>query len=231
MGAQPKSHDLTASIARTLEAEIVIGHIRPLERLIEEDIAGRFQVKRHVARQALIDLEAAGILQRQPAKGVVVREYSPQEIDRLYQVRELVESQAAALIELPISPDDYDAIETICLEHAEAVKAFDLSNAADANMRFHREIYRLCGNEFLSKIINDLAHRANIARYLMNSDTDYLKRATDEHFVILKALKGNDNAELARLCVKHMQTARIRCRMRRTNAPRIDKMELQRPNH
>lgn len=231
MGAQPKSHDLTASIARALEAEIVIGHIRPLERLVEEDIAGRFQVKRHVARQALIDLEAAGILSRQPAKGVVVREYSPQEIDRLYRVREMVESQAASLIELPLSRGDFETIETICLEHAEAVRAYDLYQVVDANMRFHREIYRLCGNEFLWDIINDLAQKANLARYVMNSDAEYLKQARDEHFAIVKALQGEDNSELARLCIKHMQTARIRSRMCRTNGSRIEKMEASYPRN
>ena len=56
-------------IAGALEEEIALGHLAPRERLVEEELAERFQVKRHVIRQALADLDAMGIIVRQPNRG------------------------------------------------------------------------------------------------------------------------------------------------------------------
>jgi DNA-binding GntR family transcriptional regulator len=47
-------------VANVLEEEIVLGWLQPRERLIEEDIASRFKVKRHVVREAIAELERMG---------------------------------------------------------------------------------------------------------------------------------------------------------------------------
>ena len=47
--------EASLEFAGQLEEDIVFGRLHPRERLIEEDISSRFQAKRHVVRQALID--------------------------------------------------------------------------------------------------------------------------------------------------------------------------------
>jgi len=56
-------------VANALEEEIVLGWLQPRERLIEEDIASRFEVKRHVVREAIAELERMGLVERVQNKG------------------------------------------------------------------------------------------------------------------------------------------------------------------
>ena len=90
-----------AEIDTALEEEIALGHLAPRERLVEEELAERFHVKRHVIRQALVELDAMGIVVRQPNRGAAVKDFSVAEVEQLYLVRTLVESCAAKLIPMP----------------------------------------------------------------------------------------------------------------------------------
>ena len=56
---------------------------------------------RHFARQALVQLEAMGIVVRERNKGATVRSLTPREVQEIYDVRELVQRQAALWIPLP----------------------------------------------------------------------------------------------------------------------------------
>src|SRR3546814_15054541 len=56
----PGTVDRTRRLADLIEEEIVLGWLQPRERLIEEDLAARFEVKRHIVREAIFELERIG---------------------------------------------------------------------------------------------------------------------------------------------------------------------------
>jgi len=203
-----KSHTIIQSILRALEVDIVLGRLYPRERLIEDQLAKRFKTTRHVIRQVLIELERAGLLIHEPNKGSTVCEYTAEEVNQLYQMREFVEQQAALLITLPIAPEDYTRIELICDQHAAAVDQSDMQKIVAANKEFHKTVFRLCENNFLADVIDELAKKANLVRFTSSTDLTYLELARDEHYKILETLKGYDNAALARICLKHLQPSR-----------------------
>lgn len=208
MGAQPKSLQSVTTVLLALEEDIVLGRLYPRERLVEEQLALRFGIKRHVVRQVLSGLEAAGLIVRQGGKSAMVREYSADEVMQLYQMREIVESQAAMMIELPVAKKDCNRLEKICENYADAIEQTNMRGVIENNKQFHRELYRLCGNDFLADVIDSMGQKANLVRFSSSSDPKYLAQARDEHFGILQALKSNDNAKLAKLCVDHMQPSR-----------------------
>lgn len=59
------SEDGASVIAGTLEEDIVLGLLAPRVRLVEDDLMERFAAKRHVVRDALAQLESAGLLEPQ----------------------------------------------------------------------------------------------------------------------------------------------------------------------
>src|SRR5690242_12134860 len=67
-------------VAQALEEDIVLGWLQPRERLIEEDLATRFEVKRHVVREAIAELERMGLVERVQNKGAAVRMLSPTDV-------------------------------------------------------------------------------------------------------------------------------------------------------
>ena len=92
-----------ADIVKALEEDIIFGRLAPGTRLIEDAIIARFGVTRHFVRQAFVELERTGIVVREKNKGVAVRSLTPSEVRQIYEVRELLQRQAALLIPLPAS--------------------------------------------------------------------------------------------------------------------------------
>src|SRR5690606_24684573 len=96
---RPSHDDLT--IARALEEDTIFGRLAPGTRLTEDMLLSRFNVTRHFARQALVQLESMGIVTRERNKGATVRSLTSQQVQEIYAVRELLQRQAALWIPLP----------------------------------------------------------------------------------------------------------------------------------
>ena len=196
-------------IVKSLEVAIVLGRLYPRERLVEEKLAKRFTTTRHVVRQALMELELGGLIVRETNKGATVREYSADKVNQLYQMRELVEGQAALLIGLPVADNKLSELKYICDKHAAAVEKSDMLGVVAANKEFHQVVYRLCGNDFLADVIDEMAKKSNLVRFTSSTDQSLLQQARDEHYLILEALGENDNNKLADICIKHIQPSRL----------------------
>lgn len=210
MGTHSRSLDAVMNMIRSLEEDIVLGRLYPRERLIEDQLAERFKQKRHVVRQVLNDLETIGLVVRESGKGAIVREYAPDEVNNLYQMREIVEGQAALMIALPVPRKDIAILEELCNTYAQSVADGDMRSVIETNKVFHQTIYRLCGNPFLFDVIDNMAQRSNLVRFSSSADPVLLEQARDEHFGILRALKGRNNERLKKLCLEHIQPSRIR---------------------
>ena len=208
MAREARSHTSVQQIVRSLEVDIVLSRLYPRERLVEEQLAKRFKTTRHVVRQALLELEIAGLIKREANKGATVCEYSAEEVNKLYQMREIVERQAAMLIPLPIAEMDRKQLRKICDRHATAIEKSDMLQVVAANKEFHQVAYRLCGNPFLADVIDEMAKKSNLVRFTSSTDLNRLKQARDEHYQILAALGEEDNEKLAKICVLHMQPSR-----------------------
>ncbi|PCI88920.1 MAG: GntR family transcriptional regulator [Hyphomicrobiales bacterium] len=208
MGAISASIGRVQEVVKELEEDIVLGRIYPRERLVEEQLAERFDIKRHVVRQALLELETSGLVVRSAGKGVVVVEYSAEEVDELYTLRGMLESEAARMIPCPVDDNEIVKIEALSLAYADAVERLDMQMVIRANKQFHETIYALCNNRFLTMTINKMAQRSNLVRFSSSTDAAHLVRARDEHFAIVTALKSSDRDELAALCVEHLQPSR-----------------------
>lgn len=208
MGAIATSGDRVQEVVSTLEEDIVLGRLYPRERLVEDHLSQRFQISRHIVRQVLAELEQAGLILRASGRGVVVAEYSIDEVNELYQMRDLLEGQAARLIPLPLTGPALTEIEALAQAYADAVATMDMQAVIRANKAFHQKIFAKCGNRFLSASIDQMAQRANLVRFSTSTSPAFLARSRDEHFQIIEALKQSDHDRLAALCVQHLQPSR-----------------------
>jgi DNA-binding GntR family transcriptional regulator len=195
-------------VASALEEEIVLGWLQPRERLIEEDIASRFDVKRHVVREAIAELERMGLVERVQNKGAGVRMLSPMEVRQIYSVREALETLAAQQISLPPAPETIDTLVKVQEQHAAAVERGDSRAAFRADMAFHNALFGACGNPHLVEIIRNLAQKVHGARSFTAASPVYLALARDEHWGMIEALKASDREKLIQLCRAHLSPSR-----------------------
>jgi DNA-binding GntR family transcriptional regulator len=195
-------------VVSALEEDIVFGRLHQRERLIEEDLMERFGAKRHVIRQALVELERIGLVERIPNRGSSVRAYSPETVLQLYDVREVLEVHAAKLILLPLPKADLAKLKHVQGVHDQAVADVDFRMVFRSNIEFHRLFFGFCGNPFLAKSIDEYAHRTHGIRFYALADPNEHKRARDEHHQMIRALEIGDREELVELCRRHLVPAK-----------------------
>ena len=195
-------------IVRRMEEDIVFRVYHPRERLVEDELMQRFGAKRHIVRQALVELERDGLVLRKPNSGAQVRALTAKEATELYAVREILETNCVKLIPLPLETHLLAPIEKIQREHAAAIKKNDVRAIFRANLAFHAAVFQLCGNEALVEAIAEFARRTHPVRLTTLVTRQYLEQARGEHEDMLRALRKGDRARLVALCARHLQPAR-----------------------
>jgi DNA-binding GntR family transcriptional regulator len=196
--------DATARIVTAIEADILLGKLRPRERLIEESLALRFRVNRSVVRCALLDLGSLGLVTREPFRGAKVRDYALSEIEEICELREVLLTHALLRIAAPIPADIIAAIACDQKAHATAVENRELMDIYRFNASFHSRIHALCGNQRLAKELDHLSWLLTVVRAYRFQDASTMVKAVAGHEAILTALRAGDTRLLTDLSLKHM---------------------------
>jgi len=196
------------SVSDELEEQIVLGVLHPRERLVEDDLCERFNLKRHVARQVLAEVERRGLVERRKNVGAVVKSYTPREVTELYALRELLEADAARRIVFPVSSEALDALAAIQAEHDEAADASDLRRVFRANMAFHHAFFALSESQVLTEAIREYERRTHAIRSVSIVFPQYLEKARADHHQMIEALRAGDRESLIKLCRDHLVPSR-----------------------
>lgn len=119
-----------------LQHAILEGVLKPGERLRAEALAQRFGTSRTPIREALLQLEAQGLVEVEPNRGAVVRAFDRDDLLDLYALRALLEPAAAARAATRIEEHDIARLQELCdkAQHA------NVDDQIAYNEDFHRII-------------------------------------------------------------------------------------------
>jgi DNA-binding GntR family transcriptional regulator len=176
-----------------LRERIVTGVLRPGDRLVERDLAEDLGVSRVPVREAIRSLEADGFVVVQSPRRVVVRQLSRVDVEELFDVREALEVLATGLACQRVDPPALRRLKRAVTEAARALAAGNITQVAEANVRFHQEIVTLAGNGLLLSMLHQLEDRL---RWLFRQNEDW-DRLLQEHRRLYEAIESGD-PELAR---------------------------------
>ncbi|WP_236904037.1 GntR family transcriptional regulator [Comamonas serinivorans] len=194
-----------AGLVTQLEEDIVFGRLHPRERLVEDELMARFEAKRHVVREALASLDRMGLVERRRNVGAFVRSFSTQEVEELYDLRSLLEVEAARQIALPLAPQALDELVAIQHRHDEAVAQGHAREVFVVNLAFHKTLFTLAGNRTLARAIEEYARQTYAIRFAGLVSAEYRSKARDEHWQMIEALRRNDSPTLQALCRAHLR--------------------------
>ena len=195
-------------IRQALELDLVLGRLSPRERLVEDDLMSRFDAKRHVIRTALAELERSGLVERRPNRGATVRDYAPEEVEELYDLRASLHSLAVDRFALPPASDVVTRLTDLADRHEDAVSRDDLADVIRFNNEFHDVLFDLCGNRFLSEQIRHLGAAANAIRSWRIGDPVLLGQAVREHRAMIEALAEGERETLRKLVAEHIMPSK-----------------------
>lgn len=191
-------------LARKIEQDIVFGVYQPGSRLIEEPMTKRFAVSRHALRAAFLHLGHQGLVRHIPNRGVEVIEPTPDEIDDLYEVRQILETSAAGITPLPVASAISRALDDIQDRHEHAIATADFRAVFALNMQFHQLQFSTCPNQKLVAAIEEFARKVHVIRAVKYGDTPYMQTVTRQHRDIIAALRGTDNDAYVARVISHL---------------------------
>jgi DNA-binding GntR family transcriptional regulator len=102
---------MTDQVYAILHEAIISGELPAGSRLRIRDLAAQVGTSVMPVREAIRRLEEAGLAEREPHKGAVVKGLTLEELVHVYGVRRLLEGDAARLGAERISPEDCERME------------------------------------------------------------------------------------------------------------------------
>ena len=181
---------MSGTLETDLENDIIFGIYPPGTRITEDSVMEHYGVKRHVVRRAFVHLESLGLLVHRPNRGVEVVEFTPDEVDALYDVRIVLETAAAERTRLPVSPEIIHKLEAIATLHAEAVEREDFRAVYWLNQEFHELQFSCCDNPRLAVLIGNHARMAQPIRVVKYDDRAHMETIILQHRAIIAAMQG-----------------------------------------
>lgn len=141
-------------LAGRLKGAIMVGRLRPGERVIEATWAREFEVAQSSVREAINLLIAEGFLVKDAGRSARVTRYTEQDIVHIYALRGAMEGLAAQLASA--GKVDLAALEA-ALDHMEAAAAKeDVRALVEADLAFHLALAEASGNPFLFDVLSRL---------------------------------------------------------------------------
>ncbi len=171
-----------------LRHAITSGELRAGQRLICAQIGEQFGVSSMPVRNALMRLEAEGLVTRIPHREFVVRPYSSKDMRELYAVRAVLDSYAARLCAERATPWLLESLRGIMDRAESAMVAGDMETLRSINREFHSTLVECSGNRQLQEISQMLQGKAPSYHHLYYALPGMAKKALDDHRQIVAAL-------------------------------------------
>jgi DNA-binding GntR family transcriptional regulator len=195
-------------VVAELEEDIVLGLLHPRERLVEDDLMQRFGILRHVARAALAQLVQLGLVEHKKNVGAFVRSYTREQVLELYEMRELLETEATRRMPCPAPAHAIAHLRELQAVHDEAVQVGQARQVFRANMAFHRALFALCPNQTMVSAVQYYATQTHAIRFSSANSALAQNRSRAEHAAMINALERGDLQALMQLCSQHLAPSR-----------------------
>ncbi len=191
-------------IAAALREEIQTGRVPPGHALRQEELASRFSVSRIPVRDALVRLEAEGLVEIFPNRGAFVAKLTADEIAELFDLRVLLEGDLVARAVAAMDADTLEALDLMLIRAERGALGPHWSTLDDD---FHAALYGAAGRPRQLALIRSL--RTTVRRYATSygSLPEQTERWLEDHRRIVQACRNRDAASARAEVEAHVRDA------------------------
>jgi len=201
----------------TLRDEILTGIHPPGTPMREVALAQRFGVSRTPVREALSRLQQDRLLAR-VARGLQVPQVDPQQVIQIYDMRILLEQEAAAQAARARQFTDLMRLEALVERDRHLIDPDDHTRIT-TNLEFHAAVWACTHNPVLQDLLERLStHLVHAPKSTLSTEGRW-DAAVDEHESLVRAIEDQDEQTARTIAREHMETARrLRLRLLRETA-------------
>ena len=136
-------------VVRAVKEAILSGTIPPGASIVEARIAQQVGAGIPLVREALIELEHRGFVQRTPYKGTTVTKLEPADIKQVFRLRVELEGLAIEWARENVTAADIEELRGIIKRMKQAAAELDMDKFYESDLEFHRKIWVMSGNWYL----------------------------------------------------------------------------------
>jgi DNA-binding GntR family transcriptional regulator len=193
----------SARVLETIRHQILTGRLRPGQPLVEAELAAQLGVSKTPVREALRTLVGSGLVTMSRYRGAAVRVVDESLARSVYEVRLLLEPEA---VRQAVARRGRAAMDAAREALVRADAATNRAERSLANRDFHRALYSACGNELLTRILDDLRDQTALVSVVAWNVRPTWRQEAAEHRAILTAAETGDADGAAELVTAHIRS-------------------------
>jgi len=190
-------------VRNQLRLAVISGRFAPGERLTERALAEELGVSTTPLKEALRGLEAEGLIEVLPRRGMVVR-FDADYAEEMILARAALESSLAALAAQRATDEQRaEMAATVNLMH-EATEASDISQLIVLNETFHDAIHAASQSRHITRLVGQQQFYDDNARRVIHQDEGESLVACQEHAAICEAIIARDAERASQAMRRHV---------------------------
>jgi len=140
-------------VVAMLRQAILSGAVKGGEQIVEAKLAQELGVGQGLVREALIELEHHGFVQRMPFTGTTVTTLTLDDAKQIFEVRIELEPLAFSLAAGRARERDISTLYEIVEKTKLEAKAEDLENFFESHLEFRKKIWEISGNRYVQQAL------------------------------------------------------------------------------
>jgi DNA-binding GntR family transcriptional regulator len=185
-----RSDSLSNQLFGILKEAIFAGKFQPGEALRELNLARTMDVSQATVREALNQLEQAGLVVRQPNRRTTVTSFTQDEVRDRLAMRIVLEELAFRKAAGNLSADDFEALEKLGADIEEGVRRGDCQRMTLADMSFHHFVWDKTGSPVITRTLDQLTTPLFAFLSVLHGTGMHDLRSGRPHSELIGALRG-----------------------------------------
>lgn len=194
-------------VYQAIKENICNGIYRPGQQLHEEELARQLQVSRSPVREALLNLVSDGLAVNFPHRGVFVKEFTPEEITEIFDVRVLLESYAILHSVGHITPELGEKMVDCLHSLTQCYEQQTLPEYINCDTRLHQLMIEAGGNSLITSMYEKVFYMIQPFRVYSLAGKVRFDQSVIEHRNIVHSLLTGNVEEANRLNREHLSLA------------------------
>ncbi|MDH4439021.1 MAG: GntR family transcriptional regulator [Rhizobium sp.] len=195
-------------MVRAIADLIITGVLKPGEKMDEGSLAIRFEVSRTPVREALRQLCAMGLVDRQPNKRAVVTNVSGSALNSMFEAMAELEAICARLSAERMTTAERRRLRKMHEDSAAFVGALAGEDYEAFNTEFHTQLYRGAHNDHIFELVTQTRARLSPFRRAQFRLEGRLPKSWGEHDQIVASILRGDGVAAGIAAYDHVSTVR-----------------------
>ncbi len=191
-----------------LRNAIFDGRFKAGQKLVERELCELTGASRSSLREALVNLETNGLIERQSYRGFSVSSIDAQKVREIFELRASVETLAAELFTERASVQEVVALGEVFSALEQCQKHFDLGQMQTIKRRYYEVLFSGCRNEEIRRALGNVIDRIYFLRSQLMQDPARREASLAEIRRLTSALIKRDKLAARAASLAHIEAAR-----------------------